>query len=466
MKRMIISVVLLSLILFPAVSEATDVGGLIDTDTTWTLAGSPYIVTSHILVASGIRLTIEPGVQVRFNGHYNLKVEGNIQAKGTFDNEILFTSNLSPQGYNDWYDIWVHNSTGSEISWAIIEYGGRIVVDGGTGNKINNCIVRYSENVAFQLVETANAIVNNNHLLDCGAVSFVNTLNNIYFVNNTMENLFMDTTGMAISIYGSRPVINQNNFLNISSYIVSMYQTNGIIDARYNYWGPETTTEMNTEGAESNIDKIYDFWDNVYEGRVDYSNWLSAPNPEAYPNPNASPKFHPLANAGADKAVFDAVTLDGSGSSDSDGSIAAYEWTLQHRETSAYDTSATGVTPTISGLNIGFYDVKLTVTDNDGLQDTDTMVLAVAGPGTTWPSPNTNIDVSSFKIINTKRTGVTTTSMSGAINLDPTLLTLGSTIKSRITIELFGILGGNDLIMSEDMTLNVKDTNKGLTISK
>ena len=51
----------------------TNVGGLISTDTTWTLAGSPYIVTSNITVqgtdgADGITtLTIEPGVVVKFN---------------------------------------------------------------------------------------------------------------------------------------------------------------------------------------------------------------------------------------------------------------------------------------------------------------------------------------------------------------------------------------------------------------
>ncbi|MCU0486731.1 MAG: hypothetical protein MUC85_11560, partial [Anaerolineales bacterium] len=32
-------------------ATATDVGGLIDVDTTWTLAGSPYVVVSPVLVS-------------------------------------------------------------------------------------------------------------------------------------------------------------------------------------------------------------------------------------------------------------------------------------------------------------------------------------------------------------------------------------------------------------------------------
>lgn len=45
----------------------------ITTNTTWTLAGSPYIITNYIYVKSGSTLTIEPGVTVTEkrprNGH-------------------------------------------------------------------------------------------------------------------------------------------------------------------------------------------------------------------------------------------------------------------------------------------------------------------------------------------------------------------------------------------------------------
>ena len=42
-------------------ANATDVGGIISSDTTWTLAGSPYNATSIVQVAEGVTLTIEPG---------------------------------------------------------------------------------------------------------------------------------------------------------------------------------------------------------------------------------------------------------------------------------------------------------------------------------------------------------------------------------------------------------------------
>ncbi|MCC5844312.1 MAG: polysaccharide lyase family 7 protein [Verrucomicrobia bacterium] len=88
----------------------------------------------------------------------------------------------------------------------------------------------------------------------------------------------------------------------------------------------------------------------------------------------------PVADAGPDQMVTDSnrsgsedVTLDGSGSSDADGSIVSYLWTLNDSQI------ATGVTPTVS-LPVGTHVVTLTVTDNDDATDTDTVTITVNAP--------------------------------------------------------------------------------------
>ena len=48
--------------------SAMDVGGIISQDTTWDLQNSPYRLVSFLYIASGVTLTIEPGVQVQING--------------------------------------------------------------------------------------------------------------------------------------------------------------------------------------------------------------------------------------------------------------------------------------------------------------------------------------------------------------------------------------------------------------
>jgi VCBS repeat-containing protein len=57
------------------------------------------------------------------------------------------------------------------------------------------------------------------------------------------------------------------------------------------------------------------------------------------------------------------VSFDGSGSSDVDGTIAAYHWNFGD------STTGTGVSPTHTYAAAGTYTVSLTVTDNDGATD-------------------------------------------------------------------------------------------------
>lgn len=85
----------------------TEVSGTIGTQT-WTQANSPYWITGNVTVPAGSTLTIEPGVQVAFNGSFTFVVEGALNADGTSSNEITFTSN--PQTMTLSYDDGVFES--------------------------------------------------------------------------------------------------------------------------------------------------------------------------------------------------------------------------------------------------------------------------------------------------------------------------------------------------------------------
>lgn len=90
----IIFIPILSWLVLPSLSLGeTRVGGPIFANTTWALAGSPYIVVMNTGVEKGVTLTIEPGVTVKFDGQFFLEVSGTLIARGTSVKPITFTSN-------------------------------------------------------------------------------------------------------------------------------------------------------------------------------------------------------------------------------------------------------------------------------------------------------------------------------------------------------------------------------------
>jgi hypothetical protein len=98
-------------------------------------------------------------------------------------------------------------------------------------------------------------------------------------------------------------------------------------------------------------------------------------------DPNHQSQLPPIANAGLDRTVIDAdsngfeqIDLDGSQSTDPDGTIASYVWTEDGNQL------ATGANPTVV-LSVGEHPITLTVTDDINLTDTDTVTITVAGSG-------------------------------------------------------------------------------------
>ncbi|MBN2584040.1 MAG: PKD domain-containing protein [Planctomycetes bacterium] len=88
----------------------------------------------------------------------------------------------------------------------------------------------------------------------------------------------------------------------------------------------------------------------------------------------------PVADAGEDQEIEDtdddglqSVTLDGSDSSDSDGTIVSYVWTEGETELATGQTAGVDLAP-------GEHTITLTVTDNGGATDSDTVDVTITEP--------------------------------------------------------------------------------------
>ncbi len=139
------------------VNSQTYVGGNITSNTTWTLAGSPYVVTSNLVVSAPdpylptVALKIEAGVEVRFQSGTGLQLGswipvypccgngGRIIAKGSPAQHIRFTADGtgtpgSWRGISVWAYYFADYSSDDTLINCDIEfagYGGKPAIDGG-----------------------------------------------------------------------------------------------------------------------------------------------------------------------------------------------------------------------------------------------------------------------------------------------------------------------------------------------
>ncbi|MCX5691729.1 MAG: PKD domain-containing protein [Planctomycetota bacterium] len=95
---------------------------------------------------------------------------------------------------------------------------------------------------------------------------------------------------------------------------------------------------------------------------------------------NPRPNTPPAANAGSDLTVIDGdrsgsedVQLDGTASTDADGTIVSYEWK------EGVTTIATGSSPLVP-FALGTHTVQLIVTDNNNATSSDTLIVTITAP--------------------------------------------------------------------------------------
>lgn len=112
----------------------------------------------------------------------------------------------------------------------------------------------------------------------------------------------------------------------------------------------------------------------------------------------------PTADAGSNQSITlptSQVTVNGSSSSDPDGTINTYLWTKMSGPATFTITNPNNASTTITGLVAGTYVFRLTVTDDDGAQDTDDVQITVEAapvvPGNRRQYFRGNLRVNKFK---------------------------------------------------------------------
>ena len=253
-------------------------------DTVWTLTDSPYIVIRDVIVDSNATLTIEPGVEVRFGGDFSLIINGTLDAKGTEEKPIKFTSNkLQPQP-GDWKNIRFTSLQLSYLENCIVEYAinGTTVENGSvlitkceishnfqngvyiTGNNNNASItgnrIETNLNGIFIGGNSSGILIKRNRIyLNDETGIYLNTNQTTQIDNTLIVNNSISTNPIGICIYGrvkaniTKNTISYNdlgilysNASNIMPLHYNDFYNNNIaarasssdpVNAEHNYWG-------------------------------------------------------------------------------------------------------------------------------------------------------------------------------------------------------------------------------------
>jgi hypothetical protein len=156
----------------------------------WTRGGSPYHINGSVTVPNDSTLTIEPGVDVVFTGHYKLNVEGRLLAVGTQEDSIRFGAADTQAGWHGirFQGTQATNDT-SKIVYCVLRNG-----KANTGTRFDRC-------GSAMLISQFDKVLVSNCLFD----------SNVQSGDENDTETFREA-GAAIWVYEASPVITHSTF--------------------------------------------------------------------------------------------------------------------------------------------------------------------------------------------------------------------------------------------------------------
>jgi hypothetical protein len=150
---LVITAVMAGMQVTPAAAQVIYVSGNITTNTTWS-SGNIYVVEGHVTVNSGVTLTVQEGVIIKFADNKMMGVNGVLKVVGVLNDPVIMTSlkddtaggdtngdgNSTSPSPGDWGHIaFFDSSVDAEnlIEHADIRYGGHF--NNGSNSYYSNC---------------------------------------------------------------------------------------------------------------------------------------------------------------------------------------------------------------------------------------------------------------------------------------------------------------------------------------
>ena len=277
-------------------SSGTNVSGIINQDTIWTVAGSPYSLAGDIQIANGVKLAVEPGVTIEGN-NFHIRDFGEFEAIGNPDSKIILNNvTVEPGGGDSSQRYLIH------IENADINNGS---LYRPTGNAIYGCLILKDSRLSnlssylYLWYPTSDVYIERNVFINSGGLS-VGTSGSVKV--NILNNVFSNYTNLAVenwaSYNSSETIVSYNSFLNPrgnTSYalVLPAGYSSAKMTTINNYWG---TTDEALIGK-----MIFDKNDDLSSGSyINFKPYLLSPDPNT---PDITPPSAPNVNEVTDKST-------------------------------------------------------------------------------------------------------------------------------------------------------------------
>ncbi|RLC63174.1 MAG: hypothetical protein DRI80_04585 [Chloroflexota bacterium] len=378
----------------PAAPTETIIDSNITTDTTWTLANSPYRVTAEIDVEPGVTLTIEPGVTVWIEKDLKIHVRAgaSIIAKGTPEHPITFdryrdpVTGLAPR----WKKIHFHENSSSYFRYVDFAYGGAssdestiLHFEGPGTHVLNMCTVRDSKRQGITAQgNSLNLTVAGTLFEDNGRWSLAfDSGANVIVTGSTFD--VADHIAVRLRDKGEGPAtitISDSNFLSDgSNFVVYNEMHDSVsINARNNWWGQASGP-----------------YPGAVTAGVDYTPWRTTEAPRVGITTPPTAIFTVTPDPTVVQPPGTEYTFDASDCSDVEDYTSSLEVCWDWNNDGTCDTAwTTTKTATHSFTpNVTVQTVRLVVRDTDGLTSEATQDIALNTPPTATftvsPDPDT-----------------------------------------------------------------------------
>lgn len=183
---------------------------------TWKKAKSPYTVTGDIRVPKNKTLTIEPGVVVKFAGHFSFTVgyRATLKAAGTAEDPIVFTALDTDEG---WFGLrFINSALDDQLKFCTFEYASKPYSGGGSFANLYGgailCSGSWEDEPGEPLITSPTIdscrIANNRAMVGGGIMCYYGASPTI--TNNVIVDNIADMYGAGITLYYADCTISNN----------------------------------------------------------------------------------------------------------------------------------------------------------------------------------------------------------------------------------------------------------------